>query len=451
MPKAKKLRARKYQTKDIAWLLQNDSSLYAADIGVGKTMVALKVFEERQKAGDVDRCLVVATPRIIEHTWPDEIQKWVPNMTYAVLHGNARKRAKALEEDVDIYLTTYDTLKMIIGDLYDDINMIVFDESHKLKGGRTARFKTVKKHYQSFPYRLLMSGSPMPNSLEDLWSQAYLLDGGASIGKFITHFRNRYCLPHPSGFGYVPREGAEDEIFNELSDLVLRREATKEAGIPEIISNDILVTLPRDALRVYTELEKDFVTQIQNNVVSAYNAGVASMKLRQVVNGFVYDTTGSGREAHHVHSAKLDALAELLEGLQGNPLLVAYVFKQDAVTLRDELGIPSFTGLTGRNARNLLDAWNNQEVPALAIHPASAGEGLNFQKGGHHLAWFGIQWNPAMHWQTIGRLARSGQRHSVMVHRILAKASKIERRMAEALVSKSASEKRFFDAVVRSL
>lgn len=441
-----KLKSRKYQLEDIEWILEDTVTLYAADIGVGKSLVALKVFEARYDAGEVERVLIVATPRIIEHTWPAEIRKWTPHFEYAVLHGGPVKIRKALEKDVAIYLTTYDTMPKVLDLLWDDITMIIFDECHKLKGGRTARFRAIKKHIRSFPYRLMMSGWPMPNSIEDLWSQAYLLDEGASLGRFITHFRNRYMLPHYSGFGWMPRPGIEDELFADVEGLMLRREATREAGIPKVLINDVLVTLPPQAKRIYMELEDEFMTKIQNEVVSVFNAGAASMKLRQVCNGFAYGSDGKGRIGHEVHPKKFEALAEILETLDGNPTLVAYSFQQDAATLLDRFEIPSFTGVSGRKAQKLLDDWNAGLIPALAIHPASAGEGLNLQEGGHHLVWFGLPWDPGMYHQTIGRLARSGQRHAVIVHRLIAKGS-IEERMADVLIAKTSNQKKLFAAI----
>jgi hypothetical protein len=149
-----------------------------------------------------------------------------------------------------------------------------------------------------------------------------------------------------------------------------------------------------------------------------------------------------------VHSKKFDALAELIESLAGKPVLIAYAFKQDASTLLQALGVPSFTGVNGRAAHAMLAEWNAGKMPSMAIHPAGAGEGLNLQEGGHHLVWFGIPWNPAMYWQTIGRLARGGQRFSVLVHRLLVEHS-IEQRMAATLLTKGANQQKLFDAARR--
>lgn len=432
---------RKYQLADLRWLLQRPCAMYAADIGTGKSLVALELFKRRRKRGEVQRCLIVATPRIIEHTWPDEIAKWCPEYTHATVHGP--KWRQALDTDADFYLTTYDTFKKIAGELYDDINMVVFDESHKLKGHSSQRFKQVKPFLRSFEFRLAMTGSPMPNSLEDLWSQSYVLDHGASLGAFITHFRRRYFTPHPAGFGWVPNENAQAEVFSELRGLVRRREATPEAGLPEVLHNDIMVSLPPKVYAQYKQMEDDFLLALDSGTVAAANAGGASSKCRQIANGFVYE--GRKRVPHAVHTKKLEALDELVESLQGQPLLVAYSFAEDLrhMQLRK---IPTLTGLGRTKARALLASWNRGDVPVLAIHPASAGEGLNLQAGGHHIAWYGLPWDAGMYKQTNGRLARSGQTHTVVVHHILARHT-IERRVAAALSAKKSSEESLFRAL----
>jgi SNF2 family DNA or RNA helicase len=440
------VKPRKYQAQDIKTLLQDPVGWYAADIGTGKSLVALKVFEALWKAKKVARCLIVATPRIMEHTWPDEIAKWT-KFKYSVLHGGPVKIAKAMDVDVPIYLTTYDTfVKILESDaLYDDVTMVIFDESHKLKSPSAKRFKTVKKHIKRFEYRLLMTGSPMPKSLEDLWSQSYLLDEGERLGKYISHFRNRWFQRSWDGFGWDPRPGVKDEIFEALSGLMLRREATKEAGIPEVTVNDLRITLPPKARKVYAELHEELITRVASKEVMVFNAGAAAMKVRQVCNGFVYD---ADHNALAVHTAKSDALADLIEGLDGAPLLVAYSFKEDARTLEEVHGIPCLTGLTGRQAKNMIASWNRGEMPGMAIHPDSAGEGLNLQFGGHHMCWYSLPWNPASYWQTIGRLARSGQEYSVLVHRLITEGT-IEPRMARTLLDRAADQQDLFNAITQ--
>lgn len=433
---------RKYQQQDLRWLLQRPCAMYAADIGTGKSLVALELFKRRRKRGEVHRCLIVATPRIIEHTWPDEIAKWCPEFTHATVHGPKWKQA--LDTEADFYLTTYDTFKKIAGELYDDINMVVFDESHKMKGYGSQRFKNVKPYLRSFEFRLEMTGSPMPNSLEDLWSQAFVLDYGASLGAFITHFRRRYFTQHPAGFGWLPNEGAEDAIFKELRGLWRRREATPEAGLPKVLYNDILVSLPPKVYSQYKQMEDEFLMRIDGGMVEAANAGGASSKCRQIANGFVYE--GRQRTAHFLHDKKLDALDELVDSLQGNPLLVAYVFKEDLRHMQKRK-IPTLTGLGKTKARALIKQWNAGTVPVLAIHPASAGEGLNLQAGGHHIAWYGLPWDAGMYKQTNGRLVRSGQRNTVVVHHLIARHT-IERRVAQALAKKKANEQSLFKAML---
>ncbi len=438
-----KPKLRKYQQQDLRWLLQRPSALYAADIGTGKTAVALELFKRRHARGEVAKCLVVATPRIIEHTWPDEIAKWCPQFSYATVHGP--KWQKALDEDVELYLTTYDTFKNIAGQLYDDITMIVFDESHKLKGYNSKRFKNVKPYLRSFEFILEMTGSPMPNSLEDLWSQTYILDRGASLGAFITHYRQRYFTPHPAGFGWLPNENAEKEIFKELRGLMRRREATAEAGLPKVVYNDIAVSLPPKVFARYRDMERDFLMALESGTIEAAGAGGASSKLRQICNGFVYE--GRHRKVHQMHTKKLEALDELIDNLQGQPLLVAYTFAED-LTQMQKRKIPTLTGLGTTKARAVIAQWNARQLPVLAIHPASAGEGLNLQAGGHHLAWYGLPWDPVQYRQTVGRLARSGQTHAVVVHNLVARHT-IEKRVAAALAQKTANEQSLFKAIAK--
>ena len=280
-----------------------------------------------------------------------------------------------------------------------------------------------------------------------------MLDQGRSLGEYITRYRLKYFIPHPSGFGWKIRPGAEEEIYERIEPLALRMAGEDYLELPELIFNNIRVDLPPDALKLYLQMEADLIASIEDKVVTAATAGVASGKMRQIANGGIYldpvvqtlVKQASKREAAVVHNAKTEALADLVDELQGSPLLVAYDFNHDLERLRAKFPDAVFVADYSMKEFSALEAkWNRGEISLMFGHAQSIGHGLNLQECGHHVAWYALTWNFEDYDQFIRRVYRQGNKFSkVFVHHFIA-AGTIDEIMLMSIKAKDKTQKALF-------
>lgn len=449
-----------------------------ADPGLGKTGMTLMALVTLFRQKVASKVLLVAPLRVCYSTWPGEISKWADfnHLRYVVLHGPDKD--ELLETEADIYIINPEGLDWLLGvtktrkangkkDVQVDVrrfkalgfDTLIIDELTKFKNHQSDRWKALKKVLYTFHRRWGLTGSPAANGLEQLFGQLYVLDEGRSLGSFITHYRNKYFLPAPNGFGYVLREGADEEIYERVRPLVLRLSALDLLELPTLVVNDIWVDLPDKARRVYDPLEDKLVSELADGSLAvAKTRGVAVGMCRQLAAGAIYKRDEvealvrlprSSREWVEVHDEKLQALTDLLEELEGHQVLIAYEFGHDLERLRALLGERA-TFVADHPAsqfRALEDAWNQGEVTWLVAQASSISHGLNLQQRGNHVVWFTPPWDKEVYDQLIRRVWRQGSKaRRVFVHRLLAKDTTDEAVVA-ALARKGKVEQSFFDAL----
>jgi SNF2 family DNA or RNA helicase len=388
--------------------------------------MAFKILKQK---GLVSKALIIAPLRPVYKVWPDEVKKWADfaDLTYSVLHGGSKEAA--LAKDVDLYIINPEGLKWLFDPKKKrpQWDVLIVDESTKFKDSTTQRFKALKAFLPSFTRRWILTGTPVPNGLMDLFGQIYVLDLGRSLGRFITHYRNQYFTPSGyGGYDWKIRPGAYEEIVEMISPLILQLSAEEYLEMPELVYRQIEVTLPKTVKAIYDELEKEFIVSISTQTeLVALNAAAAGTKLRQIANGAVY-TKSPAWEG--LHEEKLDALQSLLEELNGHSVLILYEFDHDRQRIINRLGdIPTLSGVSANGLDRLIDGFNDGSIPILIGHPASMGHGLNLQGACHTIIWFGITWNLEYYDQAIARVYRQGQQSGhVYVYHIVAKETKDE-------------------------
>jgi SNF2 family DNA or RNA helicase len=383
--------------------------------------------------------------------WPDEIEKWseFSDITYTILHGPAKKQN--LKLDVDIYLINPEGLLWLFahGEQRQNWDILIIDESTKFKDSTTKRFKLLKPFIPQFSRRWILTGTPSPNGLEDLFGQIYILDTGRALGKYITHYRMQFF--ERAGFNlyeWKPRSGAFQEVTDKIKPLVIQLSAEDYLEMPELVFRDIKVTLPPSVKKQYDEVEEVFLTRLEEADIVAANAAVAGIKCRQMANGAVYDAE---RNVISIHEEKLDALEDFIEELSGKPLLILYEFDHDRQRILSRLGdIPVLGhGLNPRTLEAIIDGFNAGNLRCLLGHPASMGHGLNLQGSCHHIIWFGITWNLEFYDQAIARIYRQGQKQDkVYVYHIVAKDT-LDERVLQTLTSKDKTQQTLLRALHR--
>lgn len=264
-----------------------------------------------------------------------------------------------------------------------------------------------------------LTGTPSSNGLMDLWAEFRVLDYGKRLGRYITRYRLSYFTPDKRNaqivFSYKPLPGAEDAIYDKISDITISMKSVDYLDMPECVINEVPVHMTPAEQSVYDSFREDMVTKLKDEEIDAANAAVLSGKLLQMANGAVYDEEGF---SHHIHDRKLDALEDLIEGANGKPVLVAYWYKHDLARIEQRLKLLKIP-YAKLDSSDSIERWNNGEVPVMLIHPASAGHGLNLQAGGSTLIWFGLTWSLELYQQTNARLWRQGQKETVVLHHIV--------------------------------
>ena len=405
-------------------------------MGLGKSSIALTAVNSmRYLTFTICRTLVIAPKRVAEGTWMQEKDKWdhLSLLRMQLVSGTAKQRVKALMTPADVWVIGRDNVSWLVDFYQNDwpFDCVIVDESSSFKSSKAKRWKNLAAMFNHIERCVLLTGTPSPNSLEDLWAQVYLLDQGERLGKYITHFRDRY-FDEAKGYGhertyskYKIKQGGEDAILTRISDICISMRAEDFLDLPDLIYDTIPVVLDDKARKAYNELERKMVLELpeDEDEISVTSAAALSNKLLQLANGAVYD---EDHNAHTVHDCKLEALMELLEGLheRGMNALVFYQFQHD----RDRIlaAMPSdYTAQVLAHADDV-ERWNRGEIDVLIAHPASAGYGLNLQAGGHHVIWFGLTWNYEQYTQANARLHRQGQKEKVIVHQLIVKDSRDE-------------------------
>lgn len=403
------------------------------DMGLGKTVTTLTAVKElKYNRFEVRKVLVIAPKKVAEGTWSREACKWdhTKMLRVSPVLGSQAKRIKALNTPADIYIINRENVCWLVDYYKNDwpFDMVVVDESSSFKSHKAKRFKSLSSVSGHIDRMVLLTGTPSPNSLADLWSQVYLLDGGQRLEKRYTHFREKYFDPGQRNgyvvFNYNAKPGSENAILSRISDICISMKASDYLQLPDVVDHEVPVVLDSKAAKAYYELEKQMVLQLpeDDEEISVASAAALSNKLLQLANGAVYD---DDHNYYEVHNCKIDAFLELIESLQGKPALVFYNFQHDKTRILKALEKSKLRVRELKTAADE-DAWNNHEVDILLAHPASSAYGLNLQEGGNHVIWFGLTWNYEQYTQANARLHRQGQTEKVIIHHLICSGTRDE-------------------------
>lgn len=440
-----------YQAYAINYIETHPIAAVLLDMGLGKTIISLTAIADLLfDSFEAHRILVVAPLRVARDTWPAEIAKWehLQHLTYAVCVGTPKERRATLMAGADITIINRENLGWLIDSSgFDfDYDMVVIDELSSFKNHKSKRFQSLMKVRPKVKRIIGLTGTPSSNGLMDLWAEFKLLDFGERLGRFITHYRNNYFIPNKRNgeiiYSYKPMAYAEDAIYRKISDITISMKSTDHLQMPELITSQYEVQLSEEEEKRYEDLKADFILELPEGEITAANAASLTGKLSQLANGAIYDDDGNIIE---FHDRKLDALEDLIEAANGKPLLVAYWFKHDLQRIKKRFDVREI-----KSSKDITD-WNNGDIPVAAIHPASAGHGLNLQAGGSTLIWFGLTWSLELYQQTNARLWRQGQTSgTVVIEHIITKGT-IDERILKALSLKEVTQNALIDAVKANL
>ena len=328
------------------------------------------------------------------------------------------------------------------------LDAVIIDELSSFKNYQSQRFKWLRKVRPFVKRWVGLTGTPTSNGLMDLWAEIGILDGGERLGRFIGRFRESYFKPgsmNPATgivFSYVPRPGAEEQIYQRISDMTISMKALDYLQMPECIFVNHEVQMNPAERKLYDQLKHDLIIPLEDGDIDAANAASLSNKLLQMANGAVYD---ENKEVRMIHNHKLEMLEDLIESANGQPVLIAYWFKHDKTRIVEHLTSCGYSPRDIKSSDDIQD-WNRGNISVALIHPASAGHGLNIQSGGHILIWYGLTWSLELYQQTNARLWRQGQKQTVTIHHIVTKDT-VDEDVLHALANKDVTQEKLIAAV----
>ncbi|AEG81704.1 DEAD/DEAH box helicase [Corynebacterium ulcerans] len=415
-------------------------------MGMGKTIITLTALNNLiTDRYATTKALIIAPLRVARDTWSNEQQKWdhLKNLRLSIIIGNPTTRRNALNTDADIYIINRENIPWLVKELGNNwpFDTVVIDELSSFKNHKAQRFKALKTRLPKINRIVGLTGTPAPNSLEDIWAPFRLIDGGERLGKYLTHYRDKFFIPDkrngPQIYSYKIRPGADKQIYDLIKDITVSMKTTDYLDLPPLATTTINVHLNPKERTIYNQLRDDMVTTIGTAIIDAGTAGTLSNKLQQLSSGAIYTDDG----VRYIHDQKLDALADIVEQASGNTILVAYWFKHELERL--EVKFPQGKELS--TSQDMAD-WCEQKIPIGFIHPASAGHGLNLQSGGHIMVWLTTPWSLELVEQTNARLFRQGQTEPVSIIHIQT-SDTIDADVAKALEKKDTTQTALINAV----
>lgn len=435
------------QSQDYFWIWASAES---------KTVITLSAIRDLMlDTCEVSKALVIAPLRVARDTWPAEAGKWdhLEDIDVSVIVGDKKTRIAALNHPAMVYVINRENVKFLV-EYYEknglrwDFDAVIIDELSSFKNHESQRFKWLRK-VRPFVKRMIgLTGTPTSNGLMDLWAEIGILDGGERLGRFIGRYREAYfkagSMNPQTGvvFQYVPRPGAEEQIYGKIADITISMKAMDYLHMPDCVPARHYVEMDKKERKLYDMLRKDLIIPLKDADIDAANAASLTGKLLQMANGAVYDENSAVRE---IHQRKLEKLEDLIEAANGQSVLVAYWFKHDRQRIMEHLSSMGYKPRDIKESKDIRD-WNGGNIQVALIHPASAGHGLNIQSGGHILIWFGLTWSLELYQQTNARLWRQGQTDVVTIHHIICKDTVDEDVMA-ALEQKDITQEKLIAAV----
>lgn len=422
------------------------------DPGLGKTAITLDVASRLRESGAVGRVLVIAPRRVIHNVWVNEIEKWGFGFDYAIMQGNRRSREYNLCKDATLQFINPENVEWLqkqgVPLMYD---LLVVDESTKFKNWSCKRTRALRKIIKRIPRRMILTGTPVANSLADLFSQMFILDNGEALGTAISRFRNKYMYRGGfNGYKWFMQQGADAAIFDKIKHMVLRMDADDLLELPTLVENKVPVDMKPQVLMAYKHLQRELFARIDSGQeLIASGAGGCYQMCRGFANGGVYTVPGDRTSSTVIHNEKTEAMSDLLEEIGGKPTIIVYQYQHDLERIRKAIpGCPAINGDTkDKEAGLLLRQWTAGGLPTLALQPQSTSHGLNLQGTCCDIIFYGLPDRPEDYIQMVRRVWRQGaDGRRVIIHLIVTKRT-VDMAVWGRLCDKGSTQKTMLDAL----
>lgn len=446
-----KFKPHDYQQFAIDFIETHPEAALFLGMGLGKTIITLTAIHNlKYDWADIHKVLIIAPLKVARDTWTAELEKWdhLTGLQMVKILGTPAQRRKALTTPADIYTINRENVPWLVKELGNawDFDMVVIDELSSFKTHNASRTKALLAARPHIRRIVGLTGTPAPNSLMNLFAQFRVLDNGERLGKYITHFRNKYFTPDKRKdhivYSWALKKGADQQIYDAIRDITVSMQTCDYITLPEVTYTSHLVKLSKTERKIYNTLKRKHVLELAGTEIAAANPAALMGKLLQLSSGAILDEDGN---THDVHSQKLDALADIIEQAQGNTVLCAYWYKAEAKRI-----LEAFPQARKLSTAEDFQAWCRGEIELGLIQPASAGHGLNLQSGGHIMVWYTTPWDLELVEQANARLHRQGQTEPVSIIHIIAE-NTVDTQILDALTNKSMGQHALTQAVAAQL
>jgi SNF2 family DNA or RNA helicase len=441
-----------YQQDAINHIINNPYAGLFLPMGLGKTASVLSAIKAIKAKGEIDRFLIIAPIRVCKLVWPLEIQKWADfnALTISIAHGKNKK--EALESGSDILLINPEGLPWLARTILNKEFtfkgkrwMLIVDESSNFKNATSQRFKILKKLLDNFQRRVILTGTPAPNGLMQLWSQLFLLDKGKRLGKSFSDYKRRYFYQADyMGYVWEPHDWSEDAIYKKVNDIVVHK-SVNELDLPERIDNYIEFELKEEWQFLYNKMKKDMIIQLKDQEFVSVNAAVVVNKLKQICNGGLYNEDG---DIVHIHDQKTEVCQEIVNSLGGKPCLIFYEYEHDLKRLKNTFKNAKVLGQSEECLEELINKWNQNRILILLVQVSRGSHGLNLQDADcHDVIWYSLPYDLELYLQACARVHRQGVKHPVKIHHIVTKGT-IDEKIINVLNNKNKTQNRLLENLI---
>jgi SNF2 family DNA or RNA helicase len=433
-----------HQKKSLTHATKTPIVFDCSDPGTGKTGVAIWDFERRRKKKG--GCALVLAPRSLLRTaWQNDFRKFAPSLRTVV--AEAANRAEAFDTPADVYITNVDATTWLAKQpkaFFKKFDTLIVDESSAYKHSTSQRSKAAAKLAKHFKYRRAMTGTPNGRSITDVWHQVFLLDEGQRLGTSFYAFRNTVCTPVQKGknanaIEWSDKDGAEEAVFNLISDIVIRHKFENCVDIPANHRYALEYDLPKKHRDMYQQMESTAILELKKSkkVVTAINAAVVAGKLLQIASGAVYDDAG---EFALVDEGRYKLVLDLVEERQHSLVFFHWRHQRDALVAEAEKRGLSFCVIDGDakdSERNeYVTAYQNGAYRVMFAHPRSAAHGLTLTRGTTTI-WASPTYDLELYEQGSKRQHRMGQTQKTETITIVAPGT-IDERAYDVMQTKNA-------------
>jgi len=476
-----------HQRYTMDFIITNPKSFIMLDMGAGKTPSTLFAYSELLFWGNVKKVLVISHPSIVNNVWHNEINKWdgLKHLTYTIVNGTPAKRLKQFKEAQNKHFTMLSIYNLdwaIKEGLLADYDGLIIDESTMFKSYKSVRFKQLKTIVNQFNYVTLLSGTPKPNTITDLWSQLFLLDGGKRLGKNISAFRRQYMTPGYIKHTWIEKDNSLDEVTDKIDDLCFNYDIVIDK--PECFMHFLEVELDSKTKKKYDSMKKnlfisddfekinklkkeyDRLAKSKDNVAieiwaiedelselltgdSVINgASQLYSKCLQFSSGFTYDIIEDDTKPNKIksytiqHDSKIKYLKTMLNDIYNNEnFIIIYNLQAEKDIIMK--AIKNIVVYDKRKSAKIINDWNDGKIKYLLTHVSSLSHGVNLQFGGNNMIYYSPCNNLETYLQMNKRLDRKGQTKNVNIFHLYTTID--EMNVYKALEDKNISQNRLLN------